>query len=82
MSSSLPLDKILDKIKFKAFVDKINVYEKFKFVFRIAENIVGKGENAGNQHFLPFPQCFQKAPVAGFLKFWWKRVNFAIHEKV
>ena len=22
------------------------------------ENIVGKGENAGNQHFLPFPQCF------------------------
>ena len=20
------------------------------------ENIVGKGENAGNQHFLPFPQ--------------------------
>ena len=25
------------------------------------ENIVGKGENAGNQHFLLFPQCFQKA---------------------
>ena len=23
------------------------------------ENIVGKGENAGNQHFLLFPQCFQ-----------------------
>ena len=22
------------------------------------ENIVGKEENAGNQHFLPFPQCF------------------------
>ena len=22
------------------------------------ENIVGKGENAGNQHFLFFPQCF------------------------
>ena len=22
------------------------------------ENIVGKGENAGNQHFLIFPQCF------------------------
>ena len=22
------------------------------------ENIVGKGENAGNQHFLVFPQCF------------------------
>ena len=25
------------------------------------KNIVGKGENAGYQHFLPFPQCFQKA---------------------
>ena len=23
------------------------------------ENIVGKGENIGNQHFLLFPQCFQ-----------------------
>ena len=22
------------------------------------ENIVGRGENAGNQHFLLFPQCF------------------------
>ena len=25
------------------------------------ENIVGKGENADNQDFLLFPQCFQKA---------------------
>ena len=24
------------------------------------ENIVGKGENAGYQHFVLFPQCFQK----------------------
>ena len=24
------------------------------------ENIEGKGENAGNQHFLFFPQCFQE----------------------
>ena len=23
------------------------------------ENIVGKGENAGDQHFLLFPQCFR-----------------------
>ena len=22
------------------------------------ENFLGKGENAGNQHFPPFPQCF------------------------
>ena len=31
------------------------------FVFNMDENIVGKGENAGYQHFLLFPQCFQKA---------------------
>ena len=24
----------------------------------VFENIMGKGENAGNQHFLLFPQCF------------------------
>ena len=24
----------------------------------VFENIVGKGENAGNQHFLLYPQCF------------------------
>ena len=27
------------------------------------ENIVGKGENAGNQHFLLFPQCFLLFPI-------------------
>ena len=32
-----------------------------QFPFDMVENIVGKGENAGNQHFLLFPQCFQKA---------------------
>ena len=26
------------------------------------ENFVGKGENAGNQHFLLFPQCFLPFP--------------------
>ena len=26
----------------------------------MVENIVGKGENAGDQHFLLFPQYFQK----------------------
>ena len=45
-----------------------------------AENIVGKGENAGNnihagkgenagfQHFLLFPQCFQKLSFQEVLK--------------
>ena len=30
-------------------------------VFDSAENIVGKRENAGYQHFLLFLQCFKKA---------------------
>ena len=38
-------------------------------VFDRVENIVGKGENAGSQHFLLFQQCFQKACYTGsFLK--------------
>ena len=32
------------------------------------ENIVGKGENAGYQHFLLFPQWFQKASFLGVVK--------------
>ena len=58
--NSLPNDNILDLSKFKAFADdKINVIQKLKFVSRRVENSVGKGENAGYQHFLLFPQCFQ-----------------------
>ena len=29
---------------------------------KLFENTVGKGENAGNQHFLLFPQCFLPIP--------------------
>ena len=32
------------------------------------ENIVEKGENAGYQHFLLFPQCFPKLSSLGLLK--------------
>ena len=32
------------------------------------KNIEGKGENAGYQHSLLFPQCFQKASFLGFFK--------------
>ena len=32
------------------------------------ENIVGKGENAGYQHFPLFLQCFQKTSFPGSLK--------------
>ena len=69
MLNSLPNDKILDWSKLKAFADdKLNATEKLKFVLGWIENIVGKGENAGFQHFLLFPQCFQKASFFGWLK--------------
>ena len=47
--------------KFKAFADNnLNVYQKLKFALGRVKNIVEKGENADYQHFLLFPQCFQK----------------------
>ena len=58
--------------------DKINVTEKKnKFVLGGVENIVGKGENAGYQHFLLFPQCFQKASFSRSLKvvLVWQRLH-------
>ena len=58
----LPDDKILGLSKLKAFADdKLNVTQNAKVVYHRIENIVGKEENAGYQHFLLFPQCFQKA---------------------
>ena len=35
---------------------------------RVVNIVGGKGENGGYQHFLPFPQCFQKASSTGSLK--------------
>ena len=35
-----------------------------KFGLGTLENIVGKGETAGYQHFLLFPQRFEKASYA------------------
>ena len=60
--NSLPNDIILDWSKLKPFADnKIDVNKNLKFVLGRVENIVGKGENTGYQHFLLFPQCFQNA---------------------
>ena len=65
MVNSLPNDKLLDWSKLKAFAeDKMNVTLKQKFFLGWVENIVGKGENAGYQHFLLFPQYFQKAFIS------------------
>ena len=41
----------------------LTIYKKKIIGFNVPckaafENIVGKGENAGSQHFLIFPQCF------------------------
>ena len=38
------------------------------FAMGRVENIEGKGENTGYQHFLLFPQCFQKVSSLGSLK--------------
>ena len=58
---SLTNDKISDLSKFKAFADdKIISTQKWKFVLGRVENMEGKGENAGHQHFLLFLQSFLK----------------------
>ena len=41
-----------------------------EFVSDRVENIVGKGENAGNQHFLLFPQWFPKTSTSGVVQNW------------
>ena len=53
----------------KAFADdKLKVIQMAKFVLDKTENIEGKEENAGYQHFLLFSQCFKKAYSLGSLK--------------
>ena len=53
------IKKTIDWLNFKAFAeDNLNVAKMTKLVFDRVENIAGK-ENAGDQHFLLFPQCFQ-----------------------
>jgi hypothetical protein len=52
-----PGDKILALFKSKAFADDNSSMAKVsQFFFDWRENIVGKGENAGYQHFLLFLQ--------------------------
>ena len=49
------------------------------FVFNIAKNILEKEENAGNQHFLLYPECFQKTsfPEQKKSEILWEWVNTA-----
>ena len=55
--------------KLKTFADdNKNWTKQSSFVFGKVENIVGKGENAAHQHFLPFPQYFQEHSYSVSLK--------------
>ena len=59
--NSFPNDKILNWSKLKAFADEnFNIAKTMISVCDTVKNIVGKGENAGYQHFLLLAQCFQK----------------------
>ena len=65
----LPDCKVLASSKLKAFADdNVIMAEMVQSFFDKVENIVGKGENAGYQHFLLFLQCFQKSSFSGSLK--------------
>ena len=67
----LPNDKILALSKLKVFADnKINVNQKLRFNLGQAENMLEKGENSGQQHFLLLPQCFQRLFLSSSLSKW------------
>ena len=58
------------RTKLKAFADRKIKHcsnDVPKVLFDTVENAVGKRENAGNQHFLFFSQCFPK-PSVGWLQ--------------
>ena len=85
---SLPNDKFFNLVQIESNCrrQKKKVLEKIIFVFDRVENIVGKGQNAGYQHFLLFPQCFQKAFYSRLLKvgiMWYrvKRIELLITSK-
>ena len=61
VNNPLPDDKILALSKLKAFADdNFDADQMAQFFFDRLENMMEKGENAGYQHFLLFPSCFQK----------------------
>ena len=64
-----PNNTILDRTKLKTLADdKLNNAKTRISVFERVENTVGKGENAGYQHFLLYPQCFPKPSSLWSLK--------------
>ena len=60
---------MLDLSKSKAFADdNSNVDDMMVSLFDGVENVVGKGEHAGNWQLPLFSQCFQKSSSIGSLK--------------
>ena len=67
--NSVPNYKNYALFRLRAFADeKLKVTQMKVFFSDSVENNEGKGENAGCQHFLLFPHCFQKASLPGLLK--------------
>ena len=65
----IPNAKILDGFKLKAFTDdNLKVIKMMIYVLDWVEKHSEKGENADYQHFLLFPQCFQKPSCPRSLK--------------
>ena len=61
--------KVFALSELKAFTgEKFIVAQMVHFFLNREEKIVGKGENAGYQHFLLFSQFFQKATFPGAFK--------------
>ena len=74
----LPDDKILDRSKLRQSADdNFKFHENSRNLSKRVENTVGKGEIAGYEQFLLFPQCFQNAafPEASKGVIVWEWVN-------
>ena len=72
INSTFPYSVVDDILLCKNFMAFLNPLPKQCHVFMIPgkkpfENIAGKGENAGNQHFLLFSQCFLHFPRSNFI---------------
>ena len=57
----LPDDKNFRLVQIESICRRQIKFYSIHLSYHRIENIVGKEENAGNQHFLLFPQCFQNA---------------------
>ena len=63
------MKKIWDQSNLKIFADDILIVVQMMIcITDWVEKFVEKGENAGYQHFLLFPQCFKMASFQGLLK--------------